>query len=48
MINQKQLQEMQQMVDDLSVIIDNNIDNKPIRQDALILLRNIEVILNEK
>ena len=48
MINERQIQEMQQMVDDLSIIIDNNINNKSIQQDAQILLRNMEVILNEK
>ena len=46
MINQKQIQEMRQMLDDLSVIIDNNIGNKSIQEDAQIILRNIEDILN--
>ena len=47
MINQKQIQEMQQMLDDLSNIIDNNLNNKSIQQDAQRLLRNMEVILND-
>ncbi len=46
MINEKQIQEMQQMIDDLSVIIDNNMGNKSIQEDAQRLLRNMEGILN--
>ena len=45
MINERQIGEVKQMLDDLSVIIDNNVNNKSIQKDAQILLKNIEGIL---
>ena len=47
MINQKQIQEMQQMIDDLSTIIENNLNNKSIQDDALRLLRCMEQIISD-
>lgn len=47
MNSQTQIQEMQQMIDDLSTIIDNNINNKSILDDAQRLLRCMEEILND-
>ena len=47
MINERQIQEMQQMIDDLAVIIDSNINNKSIQDDAQRLLRCLKEILDD-
>jgi len=48
MINERQIQEMQQMIDNISVIIDSNINNKSIQDDAQRLLKCMEEILDDK